>query len=237
MDLTRHLDAVLFDKDGTLFDFAKSWSAWAVRVLDELAGGDPELADALGRAMSFDRATGRFSPDSVVIAGTPEDVAGLIAPVLGTEPDALVEVLNGAAAAAPMVEAVPLAPLLEDLRSGGLKLGVATNDGAVPARAHLEGAGVFAAFDFVAGSDSGWTPKPAPDMCLAFAEAMGVAPARVAMVGDSLHDLHAGRAAGMATVGVLTGPAEAAHLEGHADVVLPDIGHLPGWLSSGTRMG
>jgi len=34
----------------------------------------------------------------------------------------------------------------------------------------------------------------------------------------------------MATVAVLTGIAGAGELAPHADVVLPDIGHLPGWL-------
>lgn len=50
------------------------------------------------------------------------------------------------------------------------------------------------------------------------------------MVGDSTHDLIAGRAAGMVTVAVLTGMADAATLSPHADVVLPHIGHLPEWL-------
>jgi phosphoglycolate phosphatase len=52
------------------------------------------------------------------------------------------------------------------------------------------------------------------------------------MVGDSRHDLAAGRAAGMHTVAVLTGPARDEDLRPFADVVLPDIGHLPEWLAS-----
>jgi phosphoglycolate phosphatase len=50
------------------------------------------------------------------------------------------------------------------------------------------------------------------------------------MVGDSRHDLQAGRSAGMRTVAVLTGIATARDLEGLADVILPDIGAIPGWL-------
>jgi phosphoglycolate phosphatase len=73
-------------------------------------------------------------------------------------------------------------------------------------------------------------------MCLGFADALGLDPARVVMVGDSLHDLHAGAAAGMATVAVLTGLAIEAELSPHADVVLPDIGHLPGWLAENDRI-
>jgi phosphoglycolate phosphatase len=52
------------------------------------------------------------------------------------------------------------------------------------------------------------------------------------MVGDSLHDLDAARRAGMAAVGVLTGTAIHEVLEPLADIVLPDITHLPAWLDT-----
>ena len=65
---------------------------------------------------------------------------------------------------------------------------------------------------------------------MAFCEATGLSPDVCVMVGDSTHDLHAGRAAGMSTVAVLTGVAQAAELAPHADVVLPSIADLPRWL-------
>jgi phosphoglycolate phosphatase len=52
------------------------------------------------------------------------------------------------------------------------------------------------------------------------------------MVGDSTHDLQAGRAAGMRCVGVLTGMAPRDVLAPHADVVLENIGALPDWLAA-----
>jgi phosphoglycolate phosphatase len=111
-----------------------------------------------------------------------------------------------------------------------LRLGVATNDSEAPARLHLAAHGITECFDFIAGYDSGHGAKPGPGMCLAFAAACGLDPWRVAMVGDSRHDLQAGRAAGMRTVAVLTGIAGAGDLAPLADMVLPDIGALPGWL-------
>ena len=54
------------------------------------------------------------------------------------------------------------------------------------------------------------------------------------MVGDSRHDLEAGRAAGMRTIAVLTGVAKRGDLAGHADVVLDDIGAIPAWLDAQT---
>ena len=52
------------------------------------------------------------------------------------------------------------------------------------------------------------------------------------MVGDSTHDLMAGRAAGMQTLAVLTGAAGAGELAPFADHVLAHIGDIPGWLSA-----
>jgi phosphoglycolate phosphatase len=56
------------------------------------------------------------------------------------------------------------------------------------------------------------------------------------MVGDSTHDLHAGRAAGMRTIAVLTGTAVTADLAPYADVVLANIGEIPAWLDAQERL-
>lgn len=226
------IDAIIFDKDGTLFDFRLSWGAWAASLLAELAaeGHDPAR---LGGAMGFDPVTRQFAPDSPVIAGTPDDIAAALLPVLpqGDGP-ALVARINRLAAAAPMVPATDLAAVLGTLRDRGLKIGLATNDAEAPAHAHLHLAGIHHLFDFVAGFDSGHGAKPGPGPLLAFAARFGLTPSRVVMVGDSLHDLHAGRAAGMRTIAVLTGIAGAATLAPHADAVLPDISHIAGWIDA-----
>ena len=38
---------VLFDKDGTLFDFHETWSAWARGFIADVTGGDPARGAAL----------------------------------------------------------------------------------------------------------------------------------------------------------------------------------------------
>ncbi|WP_170548100.1 MULTISPECIES: HAD family hydrolase [Ruegeria] len=226
------IDAILFDKDGTLFDFANTWGAFGRNVVLRLADGDPARASELGRVIGFDLEKATYSEDSIVIAGTVDEIAEALVPHLPdmTQED-LVDVLNTESASAPQAQAVPLAPFLEGLKQAGLKLGVATNDGEMPAKQHLSSVGIRDHFDFVAGYDSGHGYKPGPGQLLAFATHVGVAPEQVAMVGDSLHDLQAGRAAGMTTIAVLTGMAPAEALAPMADVVLPDIGHIPDWLA------
>jgi phosphoglycolate phosphatase len=222
---------VIFDKDGTLFDFASTWEAWAETFLLRLCGNDRSRAADVGDQIGFDLASRTFDPGSFVIAGTPGELVDVLQPLF---PDwtatALENMLNEEAETAPQSEAVPLKPFLSELRRRGLKLGVATNDAERPARAHLVQAGVTGLFDFIAGYDSGFGAKPAPGQLLAFCEVQGIRPEQTIMVGDSTHDLHAGRAAGMRTVAVLTGMAGQAELAPYADVVLPDIGHLPDWL-------
>ncbi|SMO50163.1 HAD family hydrolase [Ruegeria faecimaris] len=225
------IQAILFDKDGTLFDFAETWGSFGRNFLLRVTNGDHARAAELGQVIGFDLEQVAYSEDSVVIAGTVEEIAEVLEPHLPEMPrEELVDLLNAESASSPQAQAVPLIPFLEGLREAGLKLGVATNDGEMPASEHLSSAGIREHFDFVAGYDSGHGFKPGPGQLFAFAQHVGVNPENIAMVGDSLHDLQAGRAAGMKTIGVLTGLARAETLEAMADVVLPNIGHIPAWL-------
>lgn len=223
--------AVLFDKDGTLFDFRGTWDAWAGEFLPKLCKGDPARLEAMALALDFDLAAGAFLPGSIVIAGSNREVAEVAAKVLQrADEDEVEREIAASAAHAPIVPTVPLNPFLSALCDQGYKLGVMTNDAQSVAEAHLLAAGVRDHFDFVCGSDSGFGAKPDPAPLLAFCRHVGVDPFHTVMVGDSCHDLHAARAAGMAGVGVLTGVARAPELAPFADAVLGDIGELPDWL-------
>ncbi len=233
MDVNAHVPirGIIFDKDGTLFDFGTTWEAWAAGFLVRICGQDLDRARRVGAAIGFDLDQRRFDRTSVVIAGTPEDIADALQSQFPDMARAeLLSILNDEATLAPQAEAVPLLPFLTALRARDLRLGVATNDAEAPARAHLEAAHVVPCFDFIAGSDSGYGGKPDPGQLLGFCEATGLVPETVVMVGDSLHDLRAGQAAGMRRVAVLTGLAEASELAPYASVVLPDIGHIPAWI-------
>ncbi len=223
--------AIIFDKDGTLFDFQATWGSWAAGFLGRLSEGDTVLFDVLAEAIGFDTEAHRFHRDSVAIAGSQAEVADAMLPYLtGVVRSDLIARMDQDAVHAPLAPAVPLVPYLSGLTERGLGLGVVTNDAEAPARAHLRVSGVLEAFDVVFGYDSGFGSKPRPDPILEAVRRLGTVPDHAVMVGDSTHDLVAGRAAGLRTVGVLTGPADADDLAPFADVVVPDIGHLPEWL-------
>ncbi|MBI1170578.1 HAD-IA family hydrolase [bacterium] len=222
------IKAVIFDKDGTLFDFRMSWGGWTRSLLAELA---PRTEGDLAATLGFEPEAMAFAPDSAVIAHTTDEIAMLMLPHLpGMSFNALMDIMNRIAAEAPMAPAVPLREVLSGLTGRGLVLGLATNDTEAPARAHLTGAGVIDLFAFVAGCDSGYGGKPAPGQLLAFAAQTGLPAGQIAMVGDSLHDLDAARRAGMKAVGVLTGPARRETLTPHAHVVLASIAELGDWI-------
>ncbi len=225
---------IVFDKDGTLFDFQSTWAEATARLLNELSRGDAALLGALAEAAGFDRASRLLLPHSVILANTLPEAADALLQALpaGTSQALVVETMIRTADGVPQVEVVPLIPYFEALGQRGLRLGLATNDAEAPARKHLNEAGIASAFHFVAGYDSGHGAKPGPGQLVAFCAATGLHPTEVVMVGDSRHDLTAGRAAGMATVAVLTGAATADDLAPHADVVLDHIGHLPDWLDT-----
>ncbi len=227
--------AILFDKDGTLFDFNATWARVIERILDDLAP-DPATRYRMARLAGYDPLEGRFLPGAPIVAGATSEVAAVWADLLpGRQPGEIELYANTVAGGVGSDGLVPachdLASLLDALRGKGLRLGVATHDAESAAHAHLDAAGVRDRFDFVAGYDSGHGLKPGPGMLWAFAAAVGVSPESVVMLGDSRHDLEMVSNAGAAlAVGVLTGPATEADLAPFADHVIPSIADLPALL-------
>jgi phosphoglycolate phosphatase len=223
---------VLFDKDGTLLDFQATWGPWAASTIRRLSESPEELERAAA-ALGVDVQAGAIATHSVIIAGSPEEIVEVAGPAFPslTAEEIWADLTSGAEAAVP-VPVPGLRPCLERLAADGYPLAVVTNDFESLARQNLDQLEVAHLFGPVIGFDSGHQPKPAPAGCLAAAESLGVDPARCVMVGDSLHDLRAGRAAGMVVVGVLTGLAGRSELEPEADVVLDDITELPDWLDA-----
>ena len=223
--------ALLFDKDGTLFEFEATWSSWAEGVLFDLAGGDEQRAASAGMGIGFDYFRRRFMPSSPVIAGTAETTFRLLCEqfVSRTETEVL-RICEKRSRGLKQVEAVPLRPLLAGLRQAGYALGIATNDSELSAREHIADAEITEFFDFIAGFDSGFGIKPDTGMLEEFTERAGVDAKACVMVGDSTVDMAAGRSAGMLTVGVLTGYASREDLLPMADQVIDNVGELPGWL-------
>lgn len=232
----KNIRAILFDKDGTLVDFNRTWFSISCELARRSAAGDDALAKSLLDAGGYDWQTETFRANSAIAAGTVEDIVALWHPQ-DTEQQRRERVaeydtygVEEGAKQAVAVEA--LRQTLQALKDAGFVLGIATNDSEAGARATAEALGISELFAGFVGYDTAARAKPYADPLLHFAAEIGVAPEQVAMVGDNPHDMECARAAkaGLA-VGVLTGNSSREVLTPLADVVLHSIADLPDYFA------
>ena len=227
------ITCLLFDKDGTILDFYKTWIPINRDMASDAAGGDSDLMNQLLRAGGHDPETDVIAPGSALAGASMHGIVDCFARSLGPRaPSDLKDIIarnfaEGGRKYASLIDGA--VESIETLRASGFRVGLATNDTLDGLRASLARCGdILRHFEFYAACDSGHGSKPDPGMGLAFANEMAVEPARCGMIGDSIHDLEMARRAGFGLrVGVLTGPSRRPDLEPHADVVLESICELP----------
>jgi len=179
--------AVAFDLDGTLVDSA------------------PDIQHALNAALKK-AGLERFDLDTVRgwIGDGPDVLIGQALAQLGQgAADGELRIrlrrwYDVASLAAPLSlgQVYPGIPALLIALRQRLPLAVVTNKPTPLARAVLEAAGLLPLLRRVFGADTAALRKPAPALLHAAARSLGVAPVRLAMVGDSTLDLQAAAAAG-----------------------------------------
>lgn len=209
---------VVFDLDGTLIDSAPDLAAAINRM----------LADEGRRTLSLPEVTG------MVGDGAPRLVERAMA-ATGAVPDAagvtrLRDRFLAYYQAAPAVETVPypgVAETLAALGAAGWRFAVCTNKPTGPAELVLRALGLACWFDAVVGPDRALARKPDPAHVRAVLSALGWDDADTIMVGDSAHDVAAGRGAGLGAIAVSYGYARGnVHAFG-ADLVIDEFAALP----------
>jgi phosphoglycolate phosphatase len=225
------VDAVAFDKDGTLIDLDATWAPLAAAWVRGIAGGDAAMATAIASHLGLDLDGPRLVTDSIFSAGTLGQIRDETAAVLASHgfDDERIEtsILAGAEAAMSVgpVDPVPLADLPDlfgRLVAAGIGCAVVTADDRASAATIVTGLGLDTLVATIVGGDETERPKPFADPLLLAAERLGVAPHRILMVGDSLTDQGAARAAGSPFVAVGAGTAAAAG----CDAVVHHVGEI-----------
>jgi phosphoglycolate phosphatase len=226
------IEAILFDKDGTLFDFYRTWGMVTEEAALLAAEGDAARAAEIMLKSGKDAVTGRYLPGSVIASGSNREIVALWADLLGRKD---VDLLYDSVAAhflkrqtEVMHPVVDFNSFFARLRDRGYRLGIATMDSEMAAHQAMDKFGVRQSLDFICGFDTGHGIKPGGGMVEAFARLMQLPASAIAVVGDSPHDMHMARAgeAGRA-IGVLTGvSSKDALLDAGAHVVLESIAGL-----------
>lgn len=218
-------EAIIFDKDGTLIDFHRSWLPVYQHAALKIAGNNTALARDLLVKHGYDHDSQRFLGGSLLAAGNNDDIAKAWSELLPGKVDSrhlnriFQQQVKQSAVAVP-----ELKQTVYRLKSFGLKLGIATSDSYTGIENSLQAFDVLQHFDFLSGYDSGHGVKPEAGMVLAFCESVSVAPQQTIVVGDNRHDIEMGRNAGAGLcVGVLSGASSRQQLEPLADIVYEDV--------------
>lgn len=125
---------------------------------------------------------------------------------------------------------------LQEIHSMNIPMGVCTNKPEAFTRQILEGLGLSGFFSSVVGGDTTGARKPDPEPLLACLRGLVAEPRYSLMIGDSVHDVQAARAAGV-TIGVVPWGYRAAPVETlGADFVLHDPAGLAGLIRDSERV-
>jgi len=95
---------------------------------------------------------------------------------------------------------------VDRLRARGHPLAVVTSKTGWLAKRGLEHVGLATHFDVIVGCDACQRHKPDPEPVHVALEQLGYEPDEAVFVGDSVHDMAAGNAAGVSTIAALWGP-------------------------------
>jgi len=228
------LRAVLIDLDGTLMDTAPDIAVAANRMREDFGLAPLPVA----RVASF---VGKGA-DVLVHRALTDAIDGTVDEATYARGRAAFfrhyHAVNGDAAV--LFEGARAA--LARLRGAGLRLACVTNKAREFTVPLLERMQVADRFDAVVAGDDVREKKPHPALLFAACAQLGVAPAHAAMIGDSVNDALAARAAGMPVVLVETGynEGESVHsLAGSPGVgaILPRLVDAAAWVIDLARGG
>jgi HAD superfamily hydrolase (TIGR01509 family) len=204
------VQAVIFDMDGVITDSEHMINEAAIAGLREY-GIEPKPDDFLPfLGMGEDR----------YIGGVARKYGLTYAPAMKAR---VYEIYFGLIAG--RLKAFPgVHDLLQQLRGRQIKLAVASCADRVKIEANLKAIEVEPAwFHAIVAGDEVQNMKPAPDIYLATAERLAVAPPSCSVIEDSLNGIRAAKAAGMRCVAVAQSFAAAELQAASPDCIRPDV--------------
>jgi phosphoglycolate phosphatase len=214
--------AILFDLDGTLIDSAPDIASAVNELLD--GRGLPPLTLAQVKSMignGIEKLVERaFAASGRPLSKTALDEANReMAPIYRRHLTRWTRPMPGA------VEA------LARLHVAGIRLGVATNKPQAATREILLHFGLLERLGAIVGGDAVTRKKPAPEALLLALERLETAPSDALMVGDSITDVEAARAAGVPVALIRGGYSQIPVDALGADLVCDSLLDLPAALN------
>ncbi|MDY0289334.1 MAG: HAD family hydrolase [Sphaerochaeta sp.] len=239
-----NLKGIVFDKDGTLFDYAQVWAevlSEAITTAFAEMGKNKKkhkpAQQAMLRLMGID-AEGNTLANGLVFTHKKQVIIKRYLlycmryriPVIKTFRVYNQNIKNSEFLVGERLKTLDFSmqqQLFAQLKESGYRIGIITSDTESSSKTFLSVMGLEHMVDFLSTRDSKYHKKPHPQAFEAFCSRFSLTSAEVAMVGDTQTDMHMARKAKAGyTIAVLTGSNDKKMLKRYADVIYEDISSL-----------
>jgi phosphoglycolate phosphatase len=204
-------DLIIFDKDGTLLDFRKTWLSIFRELINLLllrTGPSANLSRRIQEVLGMNFEKWDIDGNGPLAMGTSFDVDILLAGCVYLEgirwdksieivSEVVQEVFKGPIREKNLIPSNGAIEVLRLVKQRGFLTAVATNDNTIDATNDMSALGALPYLDLVVGADSVSNAKPAPDMIFHICETLGKKPGNSVMIGDTMMDAIMGASAGI----------------------------------------
>lgn len=232
-----NVDAIIFDKDGTLIDFDAFWVTISVEaikdILRQLCQEDDLVCEILE---AFGVHNGVTDINGVLCKGTYKQMGQIVYDIVSrygcdiSRDEVEKVVIRAYTQNSDKGEITPTSPdllkVLTELKKRNKKLAVVTTDNEEIARKCLKELGVEELFDKIYTDDGIIPTKPDPYCVFDFCKLTGVKRECMVMIGDTMTDVDFAKNAGIRIIGVAKNDQNKQILAPRADAVITDISHI-----------
>lgn len=232
-----NVDAIIFDKDGTLIDFDAFWVTISVKAIKDILKKLKKEEIPLNEVLeAFGVHEGITDINGIICKGTYQQMGQIVYDIAckygcNTSCDEVVQMVirayNQNKDEGKIAPTTPkLLEVLMELKKRNKRLAVVTTDNEEITRKCLKKLGIEELFDKIYTDDGSVPTKPDPHCAFDFCMLTGVKPERVVMVGDTMTDVTFAKNAGISVIGVAKTEKNKQILSLHADVVISDLSHI-----------
>ncbi|PHK50527.1 HAD family hydrolase [Staphylococcus edaphicus] len=201
---------ILFDKDGTIIYFDRSWMKIGLQLVDDfMERYEHDIDDKLAAYAYLGVVDGEIQPGTIMASGALDEMVQAFCDIAGQDVTKWAQnrsqtLVDNRIPENVLVEG--MAETLETLHNQGYQMGIVTSDSKKGVEQFLEMTQFDHLFDVVISTEANAVEKPNPEVLNPLFNQYDVAPEDVVIVGDTANDIQTGVNAQLGLkVAVLTG--------------------------------
>ena len=237
----RNIKCVIFDKNGTLFNFRNIFRPWLLKQMEELSYYIHNLHEAC-LYLGYNLETGNFVGSSVIATGTNEEIRkAVITYIKENNPELTQHIVCNLVKNKWIQMPVSNDHIQQSgnihgvcalLKERNIKIAISTSDDRKSTMNIIKLLKLQSYIDIVVCGDDPISNKPSPEPIWKICGKLGIQPSETMMVGDTNCDIDSGLNAKCGYVlGVLSGNHDSNDLE-NADEILKNINGIPSYIRS-----